>query len=454
MNTVTDVLMSGQPAPRVRGEPAIPMGLHWDHEPRRRCRSADCRVCRFAGCQPASARPFVTAQSLPALPTGSRRNSRLGNLRYDRCVHEEEWLPGREGSGRSFVAGRLLRLATALALGLSFWVAPATHAADSDIVINELMYNPPDEKENLQYVEISNRGAAAVDLSQWAFTRGIRFIFPDQTRIEPDSYLVVCRSLKEFSAHYGKEVRVLGEFSGKLSHQGDRIELSNGRKQVVDWVKYSDRGEWPIAPDGYSPSLERICPNAPGQGAENWAPSRMPAIARPSGTPGKKNDSFSANLPPMIMQVEFSPKVPAPGQRVTVSANVMDSDGVQSVSLLFRSVTPKNESSEVSVAMARISGDEKSGVYSAGIDGQPADHLVRFRIRALDRTGAERFQPSENETRPSYSFYTLGLTNTARIPFGFVIQTGPQERPGASFQNGPRNRQPTGSPARGGNEFI
>ena len=54
---------------------------------------------------------------------------------------------------------------------------------------------------------------------------------------------------------------------------------------------------------------------------------------------------------------------------MTGSANVLDSDGVQSVSLLFRAVTPKNESSEVSVAMKRVSGDEKSGVYSAGIKG-------------------------------------------------------------------------------------
>ena len=114
---------------------------------------------------------------------------------------------------------------------------------------------------------------------------------------------------------------------------------------------------------------------------------------------------------------------------MTVSANVLDSDGVQSVSLLFRAVTPKNESPEVSVAMKRVSGDEKSGVYSAGIEGQTAGHLVRFRIRAADRAGAERLQPSENEARPTYSFYALGLTNTARIPFGFVIQVGPQERP-------------------------
>ena len=49
---------------------------------RRRCRSADCRVCRFAGCQPAvlalRGRPrFVHAADWQSA------KQQLGNLRYD-----------------------------------------------------------------------------------------------------------------------------------------------------------------------------------------------------------------------------------------------------------------------------------------------------------------------------------------------------------------------------------
>ena len=41
-----------------------------------------------------------------------------------------------------------------------------SRAADKDVIINEIMYHPPLEMEELQYVELFNRGNGQVDLSQ------------------------------------------------------------------------------------------------------------------------------------------------------------------------------------------------------------------------------------------------------------------------------------------------
>src|ERR1035438_1079606 len=47
----------------------------------------------------------------------------------------------------------------------------------SDIVINEIMYNPISLNDDDQYVELYNRGANPVDLAGWQFVSGITFAF-------------------------------------------------------------------------------------------------------------------------------------------------------------------------------------------------------------------------------------------------------------------------------------
>ena len=55
-------------------------------------------------------------------------------------------------------------------LAAAFCWAVSAFGADSDIIINEIMYNPsgslgPDDK--YEYVELYNRGSTPVDLSGW-----------------------------------------------------------------------------------------------------------------------------------------------------------------------------------------------------------------------------------------------------------------------------------------------
>src|SRR5579862_2349822 len=188
--------------------------------------------------------------------------------------------------------------------------ALSLHANENDIIINEIMYHPPLEMEDLQYIELVNRGQTPVDLSNWSFSKGIKFALPKQTRLEGGAYLVVCRDANLFAGNYGKQIHALGNFSGKLSHRGEKLELSNAAGVLIDSVKYSDTEPWPVAPDGHSTSLERICPFAPANDPANWASSAMPPFEKPAGTPGRRNDSFSAKLPPSISGVSF--KTPPP----------------------------------------------------------------------------------------------------------------------------------------------
>ena len=107
----------------------------------------------------------------------------------------------------------------ALAVSLTAW------AGDNDVVINEIMYHPPAGRTNLQYVELFNRGSAEINLSKWAFTKGIQFTIPDGIRLAPGGNLVISRDTAAFAAHYGKQIPVAGNFTGKLSHKSERLEL-------------------------------------------------------------------------------------------------------------------------------------------------------------------------------------------------------------------------------------
>jgi hypothetical protein len=128
-----------------------------------------------------------------------------------------------------------------------------------------------------------------VDISGWSLDQGKLFTFPKDTAIAAQGYL-------SFRAQAPPNFVSIINFHRNraskkpLKHGGGQIELVNAAGERVDLAKYKDHDPWPTSPDGYSSSLERICPSPSGEIAENWAASPLPADApRPAGTPGKKN---------------------------------------------------------------------------------------------------------------------------------------------------------------------
>lgn len=356
---------------------------------------------------------------------------------------EESFQPARWGPVRAWLAALPLLLGCVL----------TAKADDRDIVINEIMYHPPQDRDNLQFVELFNRGDREVSLAGWSFTKGIKFVFPPAAKLGPKSYFVICSDQAAFSAHYGPTAAVAGVFAGKLSHKGERLELSNAQKQVIESVEYADGGDWPRSPDGYSSSLERICPAEPADKPENWAPSALPQTKRAAGSPGRQNDSFAASLPPVIAKVEFTPRAPSPEQPVKVTAHVRDAGGVRSVALFYRVASAGRLSEEQKISMRRSSGSEQDGQYEADIPAQPNGQLVRFRINAAGAAGSERIQPSPHEALPTYSYFSFSTSQQAAIPVGHMINVGRPARGPGHYERVP-NRPGGATPTRGNGAFL
>ncbi len=169
--------------------------------------------------------------------------------------------------------------------------APNASIRVSDVVINEIMYAPLTLNPDDQYVELYNRGAAAVDLSGWRFVSGIAFTFPTNTILQPDGYLVVARSVSRMLTNYPNlnAGNLVGNFNGKLSGGGERLALAmpdtivvtnqagvaqtNTIHIAVDEVTYGTGGRWPSWAHGSGSSLELIDPRADHRLPSNWADS-------------------------------------------------------------------------------------------------------------------------------------------------------------------------------------
>jgi hypothetical protein len=160
----------------------------------------------------------------------------------------------------------------------------------SDVVINELMYDPISGNDDDQYVELYNKGTNTVNLAGWQFTSGITFTFPSAT-LSPNGYLVVGRNLTNLFAKYPNlnSANTLGNYSGKLSHNGEYLALTMPAEHktldgggnivtniidiVVNDLTYGTGGRWGQWSAGGGSSLELIDPNSNNRLAANWADS-------------------------------------------------------------------------------------------------------------------------------------------------------------------------------------
>ncbi len=289
-------------------------------------------------------------------------------------------------------------------------------------VINEILYHAPDDLD-VEYVELHNPGDAAVDLAGWTFTAGIRYTFPEGATIAAGGHLVLASNRGLLEELY--DLEPYDVFEGSLANGGETLALANARGEVVESVAYADRAPWPLAADGYSASLERICPASSAGSPANWAPSPLSEDSdRPAGTPGARNHGHSSSLPPVVRSLTVRPGVCRPGEAIGVEA-VVERGGaeLQSVEVLYRVVEPGNQGDEIAVSMERGAGDR----FSASVPGQTANRIVRIRLRATDASGAVRLEPPENELRPARSVWVGEPVATGRIPVVQFFNAGEAE---------------------------
>lgn len=169
----------------------------------------------------------------------------------------------------------------------------------AEVAIEEIMYHPPGNNENLEYIRLVNPTAEAVELTSWQLQDGVAFEFPDVLLTPDDSIVIVAfdpsvelEKAATFRAVYGWDaaLRIIGGWDGRLADEGEVVTLTRPEEPpadepdyipqtVEDRVVYDDASPWPVEAAGEGSSLRRVDPLAFGSDPSNWMPYPRPFVS-------------------------------------------------------------------------------------------------------------------------------------------------------------------------------
>ena len=145
------------------------------------------------------------------------------------------------------------------------------NALASQVVINEIHYDPVDETSPAEFIELYNPGTSSIDLSGWMLTDAVDFTFPQGTVIGANGYLVIGEDPTTLNTVFG--VTALGPWVGGLRNDGEEIDLRDASGTLQDQVNYDAGFPWPTGARGGGGSMELINPVLDNNLASSWRTS-------------------------------------------------------------------------------------------------------------------------------------------------------------------------------------
>ena len=141
------------------------------------------------------------------------------------------------------------------------------------LVISKIHYHPEDwwavDGDRLEFIEITNNGEAAVDLTGVYFRElGIAYSFPVGSTMEPHQAILLCSDSLAFVDYY--QIQPFGQYRRNLSNKSENLVLADAWGNVIDQVHYYDSDPWPWQADGEGPYLELIDLSLDNSLPESW----------------------------------------------------------------------------------------------------------------------------------------------------------------------------------------
>ncbi|RQW05275.1 T9SS C-terminal target domain-containing protein [candidate division KSB1 bacterium] len=176
----------------------------------------------------------------------------------------------------------------------TFWVLQGIE----NLRITEIHYHPLDQGDDqnddgeYEFIEMKNIGDETLDLSGLYFSRGITYLFPNDTMLGPDEFIVLASNKSAFFSRYG--FQAFGEYEGQLDNNGETLALNSAAEDTIIKIRYTDQYPWPNSADGdgYSVVPRQRHPYQDQNEAVNWIASR-----EIHGNPGRDNIPVSAKEP-------------------------------------------------------------------------------------------------------------------------------------------------------------
>jgi hypothetical protein len=203
---------------------------------------------------------------------------------------------------------------------------PAQAGNDQAVVINEINYRSDAAFDTKDWVELFNNSDVTVDIGGWILRDNSddhSFILPANLRLEPWSFLIICRNSTNFHILQPDVLQITGDMSFKFSSTGDDLRLFNANSELIDQVSYSAFSPWPdlTGKDGFT--MELMDPDL-----DNGLPETWKISGAYSGSPGKKN-SWLLSADPVSFNSLESRVFPNPFSTVVTIEYVVAGSGLE-----------------------------------------------------------------------------------------------------------------------------
>ncbi len=173
-----------------------------------------------------------------------------------------------------------------------------------DVIINEIFPDPTPQigLPKAEFIELYNRSNKVINLENWSVKDAGKTLHNlPKFALLPQKYVIIYkRDAKIDFGKYGDTLALSSFFA--LDTNGDEISLFDEKANLVDFVRY-DLGTYADAEKqdgGYT--LERINPETPCLGMENWRASSN----ENGGTPGKQNAVFSTTTDKKSLEIIYA----------------------------------------------------------------------------------------------------------------------------------------------------
>lgn len=145
-------------------------------------------------------------------------------------------------------------------------------AQSENIVITEIMYNPPESgSDSLEFIELYNASQNSINLADFKVSTAISTTLPN-IELKAGKYFILAKDSVAIKNTFGVTADHKWK-TGILGNSGEVIILSNANGIQIDSVKYDNSNPWPTAPNGRGSSLTLCDPTTNNSLYNNWSAS-------------------------------------------------------------------------------------------------------------------------------------------------------------------------------------
>jgi len=192
-------------------------------------------------------------------------------------------------------------------------------AGSSDIVLNEILFNPP--QGGARYVELFNRSDKVVDLKDLLLAskdtllqelQSIQYLDDGSFLFFPEQYLVLTNDTGAVKKHYttpGPDVFLELPGMPRMTNSDGIVVLATRGHQVIDMLAYTESMHLPLLANPKGIALERLHPDRPTQDTSSW---HSAASVAGFGTPGYRNSQHVGYIPPGDTRFFVEPEIFSP----------------------------------------------------------------------------------------------------------------------------------------------